>query len=310
MLSLFSVTASAVDESADISADNEHTTGEDTPLFNFALDFAGRNQLDIIMETPFVDGYKLDTSAFYDMLNGIDTESFNTLQWEVPTVGNEIIALNLKYELLQSNLKQLGFGETPELTIPQLDAGYSKDITQLFAEQFGDLSNKFTVHTLPDGMSMESIMAESIASRDALIKDFEESLAFDSIKGDHSIGDIFNAANNILNGAKTPTLDASDLTEKIESLTTGMEAAWKASSLEGKNNITAQYEQSLSQIGSGFKLSDEAQRAFNKLVEANQKKLNESDIKNVVADAYDAQTAVRDNTSLEDDPHSMRYPEP
>ena len=284
------VVAKATDESREAELG---TTEEQPSMFQSALDYAAENDFDIFKENMLTGSYQLDTSAFYEMLKEIEGTNFNVLQWEVPTADGNIAALNLKFELLQADIKNLGYGEQYELSIPQLNNGYSRNITELFAAEFGDLSYKFPEHTLPDGINMSAIMQNSIANRDAMMKEFTESNSFAVIKSNHSIGDIFSAAQQILNKDTRPVVDGSDLTGKLEQLAEGMRESWQATADAGFADVKTQYETYLSAMGAGYKISHEAEDAFDKLVTNNRDKLSEIDMDSVISSANEVNDNMR-----------------
>lgn len=178
----------------------------------------------------------LDTSAFYDTIDSMDMSAFGQLSYEIPTAISSQNLLTMQYSSMQNDLKDLGFGESFELNVPEINLGYSNDIVSEFEKYYGDLSSKFTGSaSLPAGFDMESLMATTQAKRDMYASDIKQTEAYQVVNENISAN---KAVTQAITTLETPELMSSiSLQEMIDQEADGVKGIWDAKSDEGHRLI-------------------------------------------------------------------------
>lgn len=149
--------------------------------------------------SSLISNPELKPSEFFEKMDNLDNNVFNRLAWELPTNITSATQLNMEYTSLLKDMKGLGFGTKTELEIPTFKAGYSTDLASKFKDQFGDIKNTPSVDiSIPDGLSMGSIMKDASAERDAQFGAFMESDTYKNVLETVSIGDCFANAEKTL----------------------------------------------------------------------------------------------------------------
>lgn len=133
--------------------------------------------------TPNNQFSAFDATAFYDTLASMDMDAFTQLKYEVPTVVEQTSALNYQYDSMKLMMQDMGYGDTFEFSVPEMNTGYTADITTAFAETYGDLSSKFDSDvSLPEGWTMDEIMSSAQAKRDQYASDIKTTKEYSVVK--------------------------------------------------------------------------------------------------------------------------------
>lgn len=122
-------------------------------------------------------------TSIYDTIESWDSSAFSQLQYKVPTDVESVQFLNCEYELMKLQMKENGFGENFSINMQPMEMGYASDITASFENVYGDLSHKYNPNvSLPEGWSMDQIMKDAQAKRDAYSTDIKNTDAYKTIR--------------------------------------------------------------------------------------------------------------------------------
>lgn len=173
----------------------------------------------------------LDATAFYETLASMDIEAFTQLKYELPTAVEQTSSLNYQYGMMQAAMESLGYGTHFEFDIPEMQTGYTNDITTAFTDAFGDLSNKYNETTsLPEGWSMKEIMSSAQSKRDEYASDIKTTKEYNIVKSNISNNASVSQAIEVI---ETPELQSSLSLQTLAA----MKSDWAAKDEANKTKV-------------------------------------------------------------------------
>lgn len=202
------------------------------------LDNAPEFNWDEILTLEDVEGMftPMDTSSFYEACSKIDMDAFGQLQYDTSAAVNNIAVLNMQYGAMHLELEELGYGEMGTFTVPNATPGYSSNITDYFTSVYGDLSDRQNISaSMPEGWTMEELMARASEKRDAETKAAKESIAYTTTQNTISLKNSLSFAQQVIN---TPELKSPlELNNMLKESSSSIEAEWSEKEQEGIREI-------------------------------------------------------------------------
>ena len=157
--------------------------------------------------------YMVDNTVYFNTnklgneLIKVDPELFGKLKWDVPSATNNLGMLNLEYTSMQTQLSEYGYGDTYSLEIPEFKTGYSGSIIEEFNKAFPGAANvKLENATLPEGWSVNDIMSSAVTQRNAILSDYKNSEAYQSVSEIIDTSSIFKTASQTMSMPYLPSV--------------------------------------------------------------------------------------------------------